>query len=568
MLNHLFELVRSNAKDTSYNTDTVDKCNTRYCAIILLVLATFVITNQLVGDVIDCWTEAQYNGQWVKYTDQMCWVSNTYHLPDDISPEVGRGTPHMYEIKYYQWVPIILAMQSLLFFLPSLLWSAVADSSIDISNIVSALSEKAHVINPEARDKAVKNLSLQFHRYIKNRRQYSKTNLSEVRRKLKETNSFCLACGSRYGNYLGLFYLITKMLFVFNAWAQLFCLDTFLGPKFHAYGFDVVQSMYNGVDWTNSKRFPRVTLCDFTVRKMGTVQPVTVQCVLSINLFNERIFLFVWFLLLSMALINTSNFVLWMWRIILRKNRYEYIRKHLTLMDKLDSSKNLNLLRPFVDRYLAHDGVFVIRLMSKNTTSLVVSEMIAALFDNFSEYKEQAKDDEFSSISPKSSSFGLNSRKSSLHKYNSRKPSMPPSYFSGLRQHFSMGNGKLPDGLMDDLDDDHSGGSSEAGGVRYPNSRNDVIFRPEELASLRRLLAQHERGLANAAHTGAHSISVGGARAVQPTAPPVSSVVANNYSAAPTISTGAYPQFPIDDAAFDPESHPKAREALMTNTDI
>ena len=156
-------------------------------------------------------------------------------------------------------------MQSLLFFLPSLLWTAVADSSIDISNIVSALSDKSHVIDPEKRDKAVKNLSLQFHRYIKNRRQYSKTQLSEVRRKLRETNSFCLTCGSRYGNYLGLVYLLTKVLFVFNAWAQLFCLDSFLGPKFHAYGFDVLQSMYDGVDWTNSKRFPRVTLCDFSV---------------------------------------------------------------------------------------------------------------------------------------------------------------------------------------------------------------------------------------------------------------------------------------------------------------
>ena len=35
-----------------------------------------------------------------------------------------------------------------------------------------------------------------------------------------------------------------------------------------------------------------------------------------------------------------------------------------------------------MDRYLEHDGVFTIRLMSKKATSLVISEMIAVLYDN------------------------------------------------------------------------------------------------------------------------------------------------------------------------------------------
>ena len=61
-----------------------------------------------------------------------------------------------------------------------MLWSAVADSSIDISNIVSVLSEKDHAIDPEKRDGAVKNLALQFHRYINNRKHYSHTHLTQV----------------------------------------------------------------------------------------------------------------------------------------------------------------------------------------------------------------------------------------------------------------------------------------------------------------------------------------------------------------------------------------------------
>ena len=56
----------------------------------------------------------------------------------------------------------------------------------------------------------------------------------------------------------------------------------------------VLRAIVAGTDWTTSARFPRVTLCDFLVRRLANVQRYTVQCVLPINLFNEKIFLFVW----------------------------------------------------------------------------------------------------------------------------------------------------------------------------------------------------------------------------------------------------------------------------------
>ena len=43
-------------------------------------------------------------------------------------------------------------------------------------------------------------------------------------------------------------------------------LDVFMGEEFHIYGLNVINRFIRRDDWTQSERFPRVTLCDFQVR--------------------------------------------------------------------------------------------------------------------------------------------------------------------------------------------------------------------------------------------------------------------------------------------------------------
>ena len=46
---------------------------------------------------------------------------------------------------------------------------------------------------------------------------------------------------------------------------QLYMLDVFMGEEFHIYGLNVINRFIKRDDWTQSQRFPRVTLCDFQV---------------------------------------------------------------------------------------------------------------------------------------------------------------------------------------------------------------------------------------------------------------------------------------------------------------
>jgi hypothetical protein len=65
--------------------------------------------------------------------------------------------------------------------------------------------------------------------------------------------------------------MLVKLLHVANVVGQLFLLNVFLGQSFHIYGLDVIQQALEGKDWTQSARFPRVTMCDFKVSSLNFV---------------------------------------------------------------------------------------------------------------------------------------------------------------------------------------------------------------------------------------------------------------------------------------------------------
>ena len=60
-----------------------------------------------------------------------------------------------------------------------------------------------------------------------------------------------------------------------------------------------------------------------------------------------------------------------------------YIKKHLKFMDRYNSMEDRKMVRRFVNIYLRPDGVFMIRLLSKNTNSIIVSELVAQLWDQY-----------------------------------------------------------------------------------------------------------------------------------------------------------------------------------------
>ena len=67
------------------NDDLIDRLNSRY-TVMALVLCIIIVSGKLyVGEPINCWTPAQFTGTHNAYTNSICWLKGSYYLPTDDS---------------------------------------------------------------------------------------------------------------------------------------------------------------------------------------------------------------------------------------------------------------------------------------------------------------------------------------------------------------------------------------------------------------------------------------------------------------------------------------------------
>ena len=113
---------------------------------------------------------------------------------------------------------------------------------------------------------------------------------------------------------------------------------------------------------------------------------------LSINLFNDLIFIFLWFWLFFVSIFNLIDVISWIKTLVVNKNQdsYSYIEKRLGEASiRITDENEAELLRDFVKTYLREDVVFVLRILSLRNShyqykDLVVHRIVANLFNIYS----------------------------------------------------------------------------------------------------------------------------------------------------------------------------------------
>ena len=121
----------------SSDDDWIDRLNHLWTVVLMTLFAVVTSSGQYAGNPIECWVPAEFTGAYTSYAKSYCWISNTYYIPQE--EPIPRRVSDRYnqELTYYQWVPIILMFQALMFKIPNIVWRMMnGQSGVNMEKII------------------------------------------------------------------------------------------------------------------------------------------------------------------------------------------------------------------------------------------------------------------------------------------------------------------------------------------------------------------------------------------------------------------------------------------------
>ncbi|KAF8373534.1 inx-6 [Pristionchus pacificus] len=344
--------------------DFAERLNSRITVAILALCSVLLGSSHFWGDPITCWTPAQFTKQWSDFVNQYCYVHGTYFVPLDQELTHDETERRKNEINYYQWVPYILALQALLFYIPRFMWSSLANhSGYDLGGAIRYVDD--------------------FWNSVKNNDGAFKARIAafEGRPAVFIWEGLRLA-RRKSGRDLSTYYAA-------STW---YWLNGFLQSTTYAFwGPNVLVDLFQGEDWQTTGHFPRIVHCDFQRRRPASVQLDTVLCVLHLNIYYEKICLFLWFWLLFVAIVSTWNSLSWIINIVMWTNARKKVRDLLSCSTEANSAPSKE--RFF--RALGKDGLFVIQHMALNLGDIPTSYLTAAMRNCCDQFEEEEEEDRY-----------------------------------------------------------------------------------------------------------------------------------------------------------------------------
>lgn len=317
-----------------------------------LIACCLVITSrQYVGDSIDC---LQKDDMAASTLNTYCWTHATYTIPAAFKLQVGSQVPHLgidnskhrEEDKkyyaYYQWVCFTLFLQGVLFYLPYYLWKQWENGFM------------RHV-----------SLGMQFAILADEDKLYKKKLMIDY---LYDH----LGCHRWYA----LKYFFCEFLSLVNLVLQMEFMDWFFDGEYLTFGFNVLSYMQHRHEegQVNPMKFvfPSITKCTF--RKYGysgDIETFDSLCLLPLNVFNEKIYLFLWFwfailIIITLLIIGFRCLIM-----LLPKWRAHFLVTRCTFSARRD-------LKVICEKGNIGDW-FVLYMLGNNLDPIVMQEMTCEL---------------------------------------------------------------------------------------------------------------------------------------------------------------------------------------------
>lgn len=199
---------------------------------------------------------------------------------------------------YYQWVPFVLFLQAMSFYMPHLFWRTFEGGKIKLfvngmkRTILSkyidsdgsvTINDKFNIKSKKQLEAKIGNIKTIFLNYIKINNNWAKKLI------------FC------------------ELLNLGNLILQVYITNKFLAGQFYDLGHQFIKEDFNHQMDVLDLVFPKMTKCHFhKYGASGSIQKHDSLCVMALNVINEKIYVFMWFwywLLLGVTILGL------MWRI-------------------------------------------------------------------------------------------------------------------------------------------------------------------------------------------------------------------------------------------------------------
>lgn len=395
----------------------------------LLVAASLLSGLQLIGDPIECWCPAQFSNAMCNYTKSICWISKQYVIDFDTdipSDEVLKEQASRRDVNYYPFVPFILLSLAVILCLPHFLYNFLQEDAGVTTHSLLQIAASPGLDNSER----INEVSRAMHFYLRNlydKRHPEQREISSAQGKLSgrtgpsqrstrtsglheerlpsslahSSKQFLTGClfffwGSGLGTYNTGLYLLTRLVTLGLIVGAFPALSFVLKDDFTLWGWTLFQRKVFNVDLTGVSDvteeerefyfFPRETLCDFKVRQMQNVHSYTVQCVLPINMWTEKVFLVLWYWLVVLILVNLYNYQYSFRKLLLPSSRWAFVKKHLTIAGVKVKLEQKAVGR-FICGFLSPDSVLDLRTLESTAGNHFVCEVVLRLFYDYKQFE-------------------------------------------------------------------------------------------------------------------------------------------------------------------------------------
>jgi hypothetical protein len=367
--------------------DLVFRLHYRFTFIGLLIVSVLLTGEQLLGKPIQCIKGAGEDVK-IEIIQTYCWVEGTFTLPKAlmkaIDTEVAApGVEQFYEKDevlehtYYQWVCVVLFLQSLCFYVTRMLWKGWERGKIkhlidDLNKVILKADKKK-----EKCDKLVGHL-------IERRGQH---NAYAFRYFICEVLNFFNVIIQMVFNLIDL----GSLQYAFNVSSSKIFINWFLGGEFSKYGINVLNYIDkdpNGSEDPMARVFPKLTKCTFRqYGPSGDIKRFDNLCLLPQNILNEKVYIILWFWL---YLLVVASGLMVLYRLII----IAFPQSRYFLLHRLH-----HLVPPkYFDVILAkcsYGDWFLLYLLGKNLDTMHYRDVIIQLSEQLDELPSIKFNDEY-----------------------------------------------------------------------------------------------------------------------------------------------------------------------------